>query len=92
MVQFRIRYWSGRKAKQFCIATLLTVIGEDAITVYDGFEWSGDPKKRTIEDVQKKFDDYCTPRINIPYERHRFHSRGMPGEDVLTWLAPFERM
>ena len=76
------------KPEKTRIATLLAVIGEDANTVYDGFEWSGSPKTRTVEEVLKKFEDYCTPQINIPYERHRFHSRvQLPGEDVLTWLT-----
>ena len=44
------------------VATLLTVIGNEALDVYDTFVWAtvGDDKK--IAKVLEKFDEHCEPR------------------------------
>lgn len=64
------------------VATLLTVIGEEAREVFatfTGWEHEGDDKK--IEPVLAKFEQYCQPHKNIPFERYRFNRRTQePGE------------
>jgi len=57
------------------VATLLSIIGDDAIEIYNTFEWenSGDDEK--IEIVMSKFENYFSPKKNIPYERYIFNSR-----------------
>ena len=78
----------NEKDQKVRIATLLSIIGPDANTIYDGFTWTVDKDKLTVEMVLQKFSDYCIPKHNIPYERHRFHSRiQRPGEDVFAWLT-----
>ena len=60
---------------------LLHVIGTEAVKVYNGFTWAaavGDNPAEDKEDpkqILKKFEDYCTPRKNITYERHLFNRR-----------------
>lgn len=64
------------------VATLLTVIGEEAREVFSTFtEWdvAGDEKK--ISPVLKKFVNYCHPRKNFPFKRYQFNLRLQePGE------------
>ena len=57
------------------VATLLTVVGEDAREVYSTFTWdhAGDATK--INKVLEKFQSYCQPRRNIPFERYKFNRR-----------------
>ena len=55
------------------VATLLTVIGEEAREVFATFsdwEHAGDDTK--IQPVLDKFEQYCQPRKNVPFERYRF--------------------
>ena len=64
------------------MATLLTVIGEEAREVYSTFnDWAEDGDDKKIKPVLKKFGDYCEPRKNIPFERYKFNRRVQePGE------------
>ena len=57
------------------VATLLTVIGEDAREVFSTFKWDKVEDSKKIESVLKKFRDYCLPCKNIPFERYLFNQR-----------------
>ena len=50
------------------IATLLAVIGEEALELYNTFEWTGTEGDK-IEGVLKKFEEYCQPKKNTTYAR-----------------------
>ena len=75
----------GNKPKDEQAALLLHCVGEDAIEVYNTFEWPEieatgssvvQPKDDT-KDILKKFYDYCNPRKNIVYERFKFWTTRM---------------
>ena len=66
----------GKKAEAVQVATLLTVIGEEAREVYSTFTGWGEGEDKKIEPVLKKFAEYCEPRRNVPFERYRFNQRG----------------
>ena len=65
----------NKKSEPVQVATLLTVIGEDARDVYSTFDWPDEESKSKIGPVLQKFADYCQPRKNIPFERYRFNKR-----------------
>ncbi len=45
-------------------------------------------KRRIKTTVLKKFDEYCSPRTLIIYERYRFNNRDQaPGESIVTYLT-----
>ena len=56
------------------VATLLTIIGDDAMAEYNKFQWakSGDDKK--ITPVLNKFEEFCAGKINVIYERYLFNT------------------
>ena len=56
-------------------AILLTLIGDDALTVYNTFQWDDPSNSKKIDLVIQKFEEYCNPRQNIAYERYLFNSR-----------------
>ena len=63
------------------VATLLTVIGEEARDVFSTFQFDGEEDKAKIKPVLTKFGEYCEPRRNIPFERYLFNKRVQePGE------------
>ena len=58
------------------VATLLTVIGEEAREVFSTFgDWTAEGDAAKIKPVLAKFDSYCEPRKNVPFERYRFNRR-----------------
>jgi len=57
------------------VATLLTVIGEEAREVFATFTWTNEEDQAKIGKVVDKFKVYCQPRKNIPFERYRFNLR-----------------
>ena len=56
------------------VAVLLTAIGPEARTVFKTWNLSATERK-DIKGVIKRFDNYCNPRKNIPFERYLFNSR-----------------
>ena len=72
----------SEKSQPVQVATLLTVIGEEAREVYSTFnDWVNEGDDKKIGPVLKKLGDYCEPRKNIPFERYRFNRRIQePGE------------
>ena len=56
----------NKKAEAVQVATLLTVIGEEAREVFATFRWDEDQAK--IGEVVDKFKAYCQPQKNITFE------------------------
>ena len=53
-------------------ATLLHVVGPDALEVYNTFSWEQDGDNQKVAKILEKFEAYCVPRRNITWERHVF--------------------
>lgn len=71
----------NEKAQNVQVATLLTVIGEEAREVFATFSWAAVGDENKIDTVLQKFEQYCQPRLNVPFERYRFNRRMQePGE------------
>jgi len=64
-----------KKDEKIQIATLLTIIGEEAREVFSTFQWSSAEDDRKIAEVLKRFREYCQPSKNIPFERYLFNGR-----------------
>ena len=66
----------NKKSQAVQVATLLTVIGEEARDVYSTFtDWAEEGDQDKISPVLQKFATYCQPRKNVPFERYRFNRR-----------------
>ena len=62
---------SEQKDDAVKIAILLNFAGEDAIEVFNTFQFAeGDEKK--LNKVLEQFEQYCNPRKNVVFERHQF--------------------
>jgi hypothetical protein len=68
---------------------LLHLIGEDALGVFDTFEFASDEDKEKASEILKKFDEYdCNPKRNLTVERHIFNSRmQQPGESFDQYVT-----
>ena len=65
------------------VATLLTVIGQDALIVYNAFNWPVN-EERTVELVLSKFGAYCQPKKYVIDERFSFMSRKQKATESMT--------
>ena len=54
-------------------ATLLHFAGPEALEIYNTFTWTVEGDKKNISKILEKFEEYCTPRKNITWERHIQH-------------------
>ena len=64
------------KPEEVQVATLLTVIGEEAREVFSTFsDWANEGDQAKIAPVWQKYEEYCEPRRNVPFERYRFNCR-----------------
>ena len=65
----------NKKSEAIQVATLLTIIGDDARDVFSTFTWESAEDATKIKPVLEQFADYCEPRKNVPFERYRFNKR-----------------
>ena len=64
-------------------ATFLTITGTDALEVYNTFHWENAGDEVDLDKVTKKFQEYCTPKVNITYERYVFNSRRQKSSETI---------
>jgi hypothetical protein len=66
---------------------LLTLAGETAIEIYNTFTFTESEidKSDKIELLIHKFEAYCTPKKNLTYERHVFHSRKQHADETYAF-------
>ena len=80
------------KPEEIKLATLLSTIGEEALIVYNAFNWSQDEEK-TVSAVLEKFESYCKPKKNVTYERFLFMSRKQKvGESITDYIVALRNL
>ena len=84
----------SERAEDAQVATLLTVIGEEAREVYSTFtEWENEGDSKKIAPVLQQFERYCEPRKNVPFERYRFNRRSQePGESYDQYRTALRKL
>lgn len=60
----------------------LHVIGEEGLAIYNTFTFA-DGMEMKLKSVMEKFEDYCTPKKNITYCRHRFFTCVPKSDDTI---------
>ena len=56
------------------VATLLSVVGDDAIRIYRTFQFADKGDATKMDKVLEKFSNYCTPCKNVVFDRYEFLS------------------
>ena len=71
------------KSDEVGSATLLHFAGPEALEIYNTFTWTEEGDKKKIYKILENFEEYCTPRKNITWERHIFNTRAQKlGENI----------
>ena len=82
-VATRIDEAAEQKRVCVCVCTLLSVIGEDAVKVFETFQYGEGESDERLADVLKKFEEHCNPRENtIIYERYRLQCRNQEAGEI----------
>ena len=69
------------------------MIGEEAVDVYNTFNWANEGDNLEIDRVLEKFDAFCNPRKNTIYERYVFFSRNQEkGESIDHYVTVLKTM
>jgi len=70
------------------LETFLHVAGPEALEVYNTFTWDSDDDQNKVDKIVEKFDQYCNPRKNVTWERHKFNTRNQqPGETIDQYVT-----
>ncbi len=77
----------AEKSETVQCATFLHIAGEEAIKVYNTFQFTAEEVNK-IDELKKKFKEYCEPRKNLPYIRHMFFMRAQgTGETIDAYVT-----
>lgn len=72
------------------VAILLNLAGDKALEVYNTFKFTRDEEKNKLDKILHMFEEYCSPRKNIVYERFVFFNttqkEGQSFDSFLTEL------
>ena len=70
------------------LALFLHAIGPEALTIYNGFDYTAEEDKSKVETVIKKFDEHFVGETNETYERYLFNKRVQePNESIDTYIT-----
>ena len=76
------------QSRQYQVALLLHVLGEQALKIYNGFTFATTENNRTVNEILTKFDEFAIGQVNETYERYVFQSRKQnEGETFESYLA-----
>ena len=93
---FSIASGLASKSKDVQSMTLLHVIGQEAVEVYNTINWTEDEctecnkdeGSHSVDCIIKKFEGYCMPKQNVTIERHVFFNRSQnEGENFDSFLT-----
>ena len=73
------------KSQEVQVARLLNAAGPEAQEVHELFVYDAEDDKKDYKKVLKKFTEYCRPKKNVIFERHRFWSRSQKEGEAFEW-------
>lgn len=80
---FLIASGSEEKPDATRVAMLLNLAGDEALKLYNTFQYDNPENAKNYDTVVGKFRSYCLPRKNVVYERFQFWQlTQQPGESV----------
>lgn len=57
------------------MATLLTCLGAEVLSIYDGLKFESEEDRKDIIKVLQVLEDFCISQTNVIYERYTFNKR-----------------
>ena len=76
------------RSDRFQVATFLSLIDDDALKVYNGFQFGTPERDRAVSEIIAQFERYSNGETNETYERFVFKNREQnEGETFEAFLA-----
>ena len=83
----------NKQNNEYQVALLLHTIGDEALKIYNSFNFKTPDSNRTVAEIIKKFDDFAIGEINETYERFVFNSRNQQdNENFDTFLSAINNL
>ena len=83
----------SEKSEEVQVARLLNAAGAEAQEIHDLFTFAAEGDKTDYKKVLEKFREYCRPKKNVVFERHRFWSRNQKEDEPFDrWLKDLKVM
>ena len=83
----------NKQNNEYQVALLLHTIGDEALKIYNSFNFKTPDSKRTVAEIIKKLDDFAIGEINETYERFVFNSRNQQdNENFDTFLSAINNL
>ena len=74
-------------------SVLLACIGDEAMEVFDGFQFKTGESREQIDTVMKKFEEFCVGKTHEAFESYRFHIRAQgPEESIEAYVAELRKL
>ena len=74
--------------REYQVALLLHTLGDEALKVYNGFNFTTPDDERTVNEIIEQFDKFAIGETNETYERYIFNKRDQSeGETFESFLA-----
>eukprot|EP00118_Oscarella_pearsei_P023850 m.291111 g.291111 ORF g.291111 m.291111 type:complete len:232 (+) comp40724_c2_seq1:1251-1946(+) len=74
-------------------ATLLNVIGDDGLDLYETFAFENDDDKDDIKKILEKFRNFCVPTLDPTFEKYVFNSRDQQeGESLNAYIIAVTKL
>ena len=83
----------SERQDKYRIATLITCIGAEALSLYNGLPFANPDDRQNMSTTLKLLDEHCVGQTNVIYERYLFNNRDQePGESIENYVATLRRM
>ena len=69
--------------EEYKTATFLSVIGEEALEIYEGMTFNPPESSKVLDSVVKKFEEYCIRQTNETFKRYLFNSRSQKEDESI---------
>lgn len=74
------------KPNKVRVATLLSVVGTEALEIYNTFQWENSEEK-TVTKILDKLEKFCKPKKNVTYERFLLLTRKQKHDEKVDDFA-----
>lgn len=82
-----------KKSDQVKSSILLTCIGKKGREIYNTFIFDSDEDKMKFKAIVEKFDEYCSPRKNITFQRYKFFTcRQKEGQSFGQFVTELKKL
>ncbi|XP_041350800.1 uncharacterized protein LOC121369792 [Gigantopelta aegis] len=93
MEQLRIATRLETESPKYHTSVFLACVGEEAFDIFDGFSFGQDEDANDIDDVLRKFEQFCIGEANGIYETFLFNKRNQEeGETIDTYVTSLRKL